>query len=510
MADEKKIDTRNAAIKEKYAKNNHLSRKLDCQNTSLRCTIEHAPRAAVRIMRWPFVRLAFHKRGEPRGWLRKVVFRKNGTPHRIFERVLFHKNGDPRSTFIFYLFANRTAMRPSLLPNKRLAFTTAERPLDFPQASSGAVLIAADFLPLFDQQSGGLRLKTLIDMVGALGRPMIFASTSQRSELPGVLRSSAGRTRYEKVLRNAGVNQFTYGEDELNALLDDDKTVLSHAFLSFPAVAKRLMPLIRAKKPDAKVIYDMVDFHALRMAREAALTGNPDKAKDATEMEELETKLANEADVTIAVSNEEKKAMLELAPMAVVDVLPNIFGLPNGEPPGPENRHDILFVGGFWHKPNSDAVRHFVRTIFPLIRARKPDCRFTIAGSNPGDDVVALANESGVEVLGYVPDLKPLYDASRVSVAPLRYGAGVKGKVGEAMASGVPVVTTSIGAEGMLLGAQDHIFVADEPQTFADMVVELLDDNELWRATQAKGIGFIKEHFSIAALNAKVRELFRD
>src|SRR6201999_2698899 len=149
-------------------------------------------------------------------------------------------------------------------------------------------------------------------------------------------------------------------------------------------------------------------------------------ADRAAEMRKMEIALARLADATIAISAEEKAALLDMVPADAVEVLPNVFEAPADLPPGPFGRRNVMFLGGFWHKPNGDAVKWFVNEIWPSIVARVPSCRFLIAGSNPGPDILALQAVPGVEVLGYVPDLKPVFDAARVCVAPLRYGAGAK------------------------------------------------------------------------------------
>jgi glycosyltransferase involved in cell wall biosynthesis len=136
----------------------------------------------------------------------------------------------------------------------------------------------------------------------------------------------------------------------------------------------------------------------------------------------------------------------------------------------------ILFVGGFRHQPNVDAVMWFVHDVFPLIRERLPDAVFRIAGSYPPQEVHALMVIPGVEVLGYVDDTTILLDSAAVSVAPLRYGAGMKGKVAEALSAGLPVVTTSFGAQGLGASSGIHLRIADNAADFAKAVVETLAD----------------------------------
>jgi glycosyltransferase involved in cell wall biosynthesis len=415
--------------------------------------------------------------------------------HALFEpakRLAYHQSGRPRRWVrrIMEIQRARQLQKASL------------------RQATGTILVASDFLPLHDQSSGGLRLTNLIAMIGKQGGSVIFASLASISELPGALANEQVRAPYEALLRQAGVRCFAYGGREIETLLASDNLDLTYAFLSFPQVANALLPQIRKSQPKARIIYDMVDFHATRMEREAALTGDAGLAAKAGEMKQMEVSLAKAADVTIAISVEEKKTLLELAPLAVVEVLPNIFKMPAEAPPGPQGRKGVIFVGGFWHKPNADAVAWFVREIWPLVLAKAPDARFLIAGSNPGPEVFAFATAPNVEVLGFVPDLDPLYDSARVCVAPLRFGAGVKGKVGQSMAHGLPVVATPIGAEGMQLRDGEHVLIADGPEAFAHHVVSLLSDDALWLKTQTQARAFVETHFSSGALTDKVKALF--
>lgn len=410
----------------------------------------------------PFSRLAYHRSGRPRRWVRRIMEIQRA--RELQKAALWQANG--------------------------------------------TILVASDVLPQHDQSSGGLRLTNLIAMIGKQGRPVIFVSLASISKLPGALANEQVRAPYEALLRQAGVTDIIYGAREFEALLANENLDLCCAFLSFPQVAQALMPQIRSRQPKARIIYDMVDFHASRMEREAALTGDAVLAAQAAEMKTLEVSLAKAADLTIAISADEKKAVLELAPLAVVEVLPNIFEMPSAPPPGPQGRHGVMFVGGFWHRPNADAVAWFIKEIWPRVLAEAPDCRFFVAGSNPGHEVLAMGKTPNVEILGYVPDLEPLYNSARVCVAPLRFGAGVKGKVGQSMAHGLPVVATSVGAEGMQLRDGEHLLIADEPEAFARQVLLLLRDNELWLRTQKQAREFVDSRFSSQALTDKVGALF--
>ncbi|MCX5578958.1 glycosyltransferase [Kaistia terrae] len=477
-----------------------LRDKIARRERALSYRIAHLPRSLTRLLRRPFVRVGFHKNGKPRGWLRKLLFSRR-KPRPWARQLVFRSDGTPRPAFHDFIYKYNISDRARARQTLMLARSV---PPD-----DAAILICSDMPPMFDQSSGALRLKTLIELVAGKGRPILFCSHFEKRSLPGALGTAEGRTRYEKALYDVGVREILYGRGELERALSRPDVMLSDAFLSFPMVAEAFLPIIRQARPEATVLYDMVDFHAVRMRREAQLKGDADIGAMAEEMQQREVWLANEADITIAISDDEKGELLKLAPLANIQTLPNIFSLPASPPEGPELRKGILFVGGFWHQPNGDAVKWFVESIFPLVRAAHPDTHFTIVGSNPDEEILRLAKKPNVSVLGYVKDLRPLYEAARVCVAPLRYGAGVKGKVGEAMANGLPVVGTSIAVEGMQTESNSHFLQSDTPEGFAAQIVALLDDDVLWRAMQADGRRFIEDRFSVQALSAKVESLFR-
>jgi hypothetical protein len=418
--------------------------------------------------------------------------------------------------------ARRIAGRPlaPLAPALRSGFAgevASPEPADAPMPSLPApasqvgrrrrVFVAADFLPLFDQQSGGRRLNEIIRLLGEIGWDVVFLSMCPEDNLPGVLGQPEGRLRYENSLRAGGVTHILYGLEQARRYLDEAGREIDCAILSFPAIATEMLPLVRAYCPTSRIIFDMVDFHGLRMSREAALLKDPTLADEAARQQALELACAKAADVTFAVTSEERAALLQLVPNAVVEVMPNIFDVPERPLPGPEGRTGLLFVGGFWHKPNGDAMLWFVEKIWPLVRQRAPATRLTIVGSYPSDEVLALGQQPGIEVLGYVADLSAEFDRHRAFVAPLRYGAGMKGKVGESLINGLPVVATSVGAEGMGLQPGANILVADTEAEFAEQVLRLLQDDRLWGRLAAKGRQHIIDTLSRDVIGARLRTI---
>ena len=174
--------------------------------------------------------------------------------------------------------------------------------------------------------------------------------------------------------------------------------------------------------------------------------------------------------------------------------------------PSLEGRDTMIFVGGFNHQPNQDAIFWFMEEIYPAILKEFPDLRFYIVGSHPTEKVKALAGDK-VIVTGYVSDeeLAELYGKARVNVIPLRFGAGVKGKVVETLGFGVPAVTTPIGAEG-LPGVEECLDVTTDPKDYAARVLRYLRDDAYWREKSRKEREYLREHFAVSCAKKILRQ----
>ena len=270
------------------------------------------------------------------------------------------------------------------------------------------------------------------------------------------------------------------------------------AMLCRPYVAIRHLEHFKQAAPDARVVYDTVDLHYLRERRQAAIEKNPLIAERAERTRRDELKLIAEADAAIVVSPVEKELLAGEVPRANVHVVQLV--IPE-EPQGPgfDARRDILFIGGYQHTPNVEAVLYFCREVLPLVRQRIPDIRFLVVGSRPPAEIEALASDH-VQVLGFQKDIAPYFNACRLMVAPLRFGAGIKGKLGTSFSFGVPVVATSIAAEGMYLTDGRDVLIGDDAQSFADAVVRAYTDPELWQLLSEGGRRVVQERFSPAVI----------
>jgi glycosyltransferase involved in cell wall biosynthesis len=265
---------------------------------------------------------------------------------------------------------------------------------------------------------------------------------------------------------------------------------------------------VRLYAPQSRVIFDTVDLHYLREQREAQLTQDPDVLRKAQERQRREDSLIRETDETWVVSPIEQEMLRKNWPNKSIQLVSNIVDV--SEPVTPfALRKDWLFIGGFQHRPNIDAVLFFLQEIYPLVRDRLPDAKFYIIGDKAPPEIVALATDR-IIVTGLQRNVRPFFDSVRLSVSPLRFGAGIKGKINQSMAFGVPVVATSIAVEGMNLVDHEDVLVADKPEDFARALVELYESEEIWTRLSRNGISKTQELYSTDAAREKLEFLFSD
>ena len=363
-------------------------------------------------------------------------------------------------------------------------------------ALKGRVLVIDYSLPTPDQDAGSFRMMEILKAIRAGGKQVTF--------IPADL---VHRSPYAQNLQRIGievVHQPFY--QSVLYYLEEHGREFDLVILSRADVASRFVEPVRMCAPLAKVVFDTVDLHFLREARAAELLNDARLRNAARRRKRQELVLATQCDATVVVSPVEKAILENECPGLLVHLLPTIMEIPRESPPAFEDRQSILFIGGFAHPPNVDAVVNFVEEILPLVVARLPDVVFVVVGSNTPDEVRNLGGKN-VQVLGFVQNVKPILDQARVAVAPLRFGAGVKGKVNQSMAHGIPTVVSSIAAEGMHLVHEDNAMIADDPASFASAIVGLYTSKELWERISANGRENVREHFSVESARRRIDEL---
>jgi glycosyltransferase involved in cell wall biosynthesis len=360
-------------------------------------------------------------------------------------------------------------------------------------AAGKRILVITYEVPQFDIYSGAHRFFNLLHIFRELG-----FSVTVLSDSPVV------RTHYSVPLQDLGVD-IIYGQRHFHHLKDLG-AYFDYVLLHTPSTAGYIDPIKRYFQK-AVVIFDTSDLHYLRFQREGDLTGNAESLRKAKEYKQIELSLAKKSDVVFTVSEIEGEVLRRDAGNVRVEVVPNIHRLDPTRTPF-EKRRDIMFVGAFSHGPNGDAVFYFLKEIFPSL-LEKMDINFYIIGKNPPPELLSLQSPN-VIATGYVPDITPYFEKCRLMVAPLRYGAGVKGKLTQSMSLGLPFVTTSIGAEGMDLVDLRHCFIADDPGAFADRISRLYTERGIWETFRENSLQLANERFSYETIKNKLRDFFSE
>ena len=344
-------------------------------------------------------------------------------------------------------------------------------------------------VPRVDHDSGSVTTMCLLDIFLRLGYQITY--------LPGDLRYDPP---YGDTLTEMGIECVYYpAVTSVKQYLEANARCFHLFVLCRGPVVGPWLKFIRSHAPNALLIFNTVDLHYVRERRQAELEGSTSAVAQAERTKAIELDLIRNTDLTIVLSSEELYTVRSEIPDAPLCVLPLIVREIPGRSKPFDERRDLIFIGGFRHNPNVDAVQYFVSEIFPLVRRRLPDVRFHIVGSHPTGEVKALAKAEGVFVHGFVQDLGPILDGIRVAVAPLRFGAGIKGKIGKYLSYGVPTVATSIAVEGMGLRDHHNILVADTPTGFAEAIQEAYTDSGLWEHLSDAGLTIVRDTFSTDA-----------
>jgi GT2 family glycosyltransferase len=275
--------------------------------------------------------------------------------------------------------------------------------------------------------------------------------------------------------------------------------------LSRLPVALSSLRLARRYAAQAAVIFDTVDLHFLRIARGAAMHGSSTEAAWAEELRHSELGLMRQADLTLVVSEYERNLLRELVPVVEVQVLSNVHPVHGRQAPF-VSRKGLLFLGNFEHEPNIDAVRWMIEEIMPRLRERLAGVVLHVVGY-AGIEALEGCTSEDVHVHGFVADLEPVLRDVKLALAPLRYGAGVKGKINMAMSHGVPVVTTPIGAEGMALINRRDAMIADGREAFVDAIAELYENEQLWMTLSENGLENVRCYFSVEAARLALQRI---
>jgi glycosyltransferase involved in cell wall biosynthesis/Tfp pilus assembly protein PilF len=373
---------------------------------------------------------------------------------------------------------------------------------DVATASDGsAVLIIDHYLPSIGSSAGSIHLYEIVKLFCEAGvHVTVIARNGEYQERARMQLEALGVETYATDPERLIAWNYKSRSEEIDfpELLKKSRYVL--AFLTRYNIADVYMDLLRKNSPRLPIAIDTEDVHFLREERKQLLYGsNPGAA--AIRIKELQ--VYGQAECLIAVSDPDAKILETHFPEKKISTIPLIYPLRKSAVPFNE-RKDLLFVGNFVHPPNSDAVVHYYGRILPLLRKKLPGVKTFVVGSNSIPLLESFACDDLI-LTGSVPSMQHFLNSCRINVAPLRYGAGMNGKVIESMAAGLPVVTTPVVAAG--ISNNDGLMVAEDPEEFADAIIRLYNDEQIWNSIRDRAYEVIQSRFTPQVVAQEINEL---
>jgi GT2 family glycosyltransferase len=361
------------------------------------------------------------------------------------------------------------------------------------------IVVIDHYVPHFDKDAGSRTTFQYLELFTELGMNVKFIGDNFYRHEP-----------YTTILQQKGIEVLYgtyYAENWMNWLKDNDRYI-DFILLNRPHISVKYIDLLKSQL-HAKVFYYMHDLHFNRELMEYAVSKDPEKLKSSAQWKEIEYSLFTRADVVLTPSRKEKEIIQPDFPGKPIEVMPAFFYPSIADPiRNFAERKDILFVGGFGHTPNVDAVLWFAREIMPLIREGKADLRLIVVGSNVPQEIASLAS-SDIIIKGFVTDeeLNRLYDSVRLAVIPLRFGGGLKGKTAEALSKALPIVSTSFGTEG-LEKIEAIAPMYDTADAFADAVTALYTDTGKLEELSSAAATYSQQYFTKRSAAAFFKNLF--
>ena len=375
------------------------------------------------------------------------------------------------------------------------------------------ILIIDDIPPLPDRAAGALRHYHTLKQMLNLGYVVTYVHLSGKNY------TDENATNYIKYFKMLGVEfiWFNYEswwsfretpqvkpvlQDLINSL-DIKRRNYDLIYIAFWHIAEYFIDIIRKQTTTTPILIDTMDIHYLREQRQAEMSRDPEQIRKARLNKKKEIEVYSKVDCITTVTEKDRDELKQHLNDKSILILTDVHDAVETTSSFNE-RKDLLFVGNFNHTPNEDAVLYFCKEIFPLVVKQIPEIKFYIVGNNPSDKINSLASGK-IIVTGWVPEIKPYLEKCRVSVVPLRYGAGNKGKVGETLSHGVPMVSTTIGAEGMNIINEVHSFVTDDSRQIAEYIIKLYSDKTLWEKFSASGKALITTQYSSELMSKRLQ-----
>jgi GT2 family glycosyltransferase len=368
------------------------------------------------------------------------------------------------------------------------------------RAARRRALVMDVITPMPDKDSGSIDTFNYLRMLQALGFKVVFAPNHP---------PHAGR--YTESLQRLGIEcLYSPYVNKLRDHLKQHGDEYDLVMLFRVQESAQQIGAVRRLCPRAKVIFNTVDLHFVRERRQAEVENSAKLLAQSERTKSLEYSVMKQAHATIVISDAERLLLQQQWPQIKVAAIPYVREV-QGCSSSFAERRDLVFVGGFLHAPNVDAMNWFLGEIWPLVRAELPSVHLMIVGSNLPDEAARVWRRSpGVEIAGYVEQITPIFERCRLSIAPLRYGAGIKGKIGTSLSHGVPCVATPLAAEGMGLTDRENIMLGADPAAFAAAIVVAYTNESLWNKLSTNGLRLFEEHYSFKRGLERLKALVDD
>lgn len=363
-------------------------------------------------------------------------------------------------------------------------------------ASKKTILFTSRDFPTHDKDSGSNRLKEIILIYKELGYNCILFAPHMFED-----------NTYVQFYQQLGVIVFVENNKYKNIyeFLTSLKKI-DFVWFNGPLALNLFYKKMKNILPHTKFMYDMVDIHFLRYKRAIELEPNRiSLKKNYKHFFRLETVIAPQLDYIVAISDKEKETMAQYADKNKIITISNIHypKIDISERKNFNESKGIIFIGSI-HEPNIDAVKFLYEKIMPIVWKTNPELEVSVIGNVA--DKLDIKQYPKFKFLGFVESIEEHFMNSRIMVAPLRFGAGVKGKIGQAFEYFFPVVTTDIGAEGMQLTDQKNVLIANDEKSFAEAIIQLNNNEELWNTLSKNSVDSLKP-FSIDAVSNTLKKL---
>ena len=367
-----------------------------------------------------------------------------------------------------------------------------------PPVSRGRAVVIDDHWPRPDRDSGSVDIVNLVQALSYLGFDVVLAAAREHD----------GASPARDELIHVGIRCLLPSEAaSVEHFLAKEGATLDLCVLCRVYCGGRFLETALQHARKARIVFNTIDLNFLRVQRQARFEGNEAAFDMASQVQKREEEVIRASDATIVVSEAELSLLRDTMPEVLV------VDLPLARPLAPPvtsfaGRAGIGFIGGFAHAPNVDAMRYFLTDIWPLIIRDMPGIDMTIVGPDfPNHLLNGVPGQ--VRALGHIPDTAPWFEGLRLTVAPLRFGAGAKGKVASSLAAGVPCIATSLAAEGMLLSEDAGVLVENEPTAFAARLRSAYVDEALWKRLSVGGLAYAADTLALSRWRDRLDALLR-